>query len=82
MCVCVCVYKLPEMPAGSQITSNENVLLFKFTESKCEHRLIDIYSPFLLRQTLRRHQSVSQQNLELNIESLGKRQRLEKNIHS
>ena len=27
----------------------------------------------LLKHTLRRHQSVSQQNLELNIESLGKR---------
>ena len=36
----------------------------------------------LLRHTLRRHQSVSQQNLELNIESLGKRQRVEKNVHS
>ena len=34
----------------------------------------------LLRHILRRHQSVSQQNLELNIESLGKRQRLEKNV--
>ena len=32
----------------------------------------------LLKHTLRRHQSVSQQNLELNIGSLGKRQRLEK----
>ena len=36
----------------------------------------------LLKHTFRRHQSVSQQNLELNIESLGKGQRLEKNVHS
>ena len=36
----------------------------------------------LLKHTMRRHQSVSQQNLELNIESLGKRQRLEKNVHT
>ena len=55
---------------------------FETLQEKTEKGIPNDEYEILLKHTLRQHQSVSQQNLELNIESLGKRQLLEKNMHS